>query len=193
LFGRTKHEAQPVETPVKEGGKGRPTPSRKEAEAAAKAMAKTPRTRKEMAAAERASRSLSSREIREGMKSGDERYLLPRDKGPVRRFIRDYVDSRWRAGDYVIPMMVLALMTGFVGSRDVAVGVNLMVMVLLLLTVISMGFLRFSVRREVRRRFPDAPMKGVAYYAIARALQMRFMRMPKTAVKVGQQLPDTYR
>jgi hypothetical protein len=28
---------------------------------------------------------------------------------------------------------------------------------------------------------------------MTRSLQMRFMRMPKAQVKIGQQLPDTYR
>jgi hypothetical protein len=193
LFGRSKHEAQPVETPVKDGGKGRPTPSRKEAEAAAKALAKTPRTRKEQAAAQRLARGSSSREVREGMKAGDERFLMARDKGPVRRFIRDYVDTKWRAGDYVLPFMLVALMVGFVGGRDVAIGINFLVLVLMLMGIVSTVFLRFSVRRELRRRFPDESLKGTTYYAAIRAIQMRFMRIPKAQVKIGQQLPDTYR
>ena len=33
-------------------------------------------------------------ERRERMMAGDDAYLLPRDKGPVRRYVRDIVDSR---------------------------------------------------------------------------------------------------
>ncbi len=58
MFRRSKSETVISEPTVdKVGGKGRPTPTRKEAEAAAKARAKTPRTRKEQAAAQRATRS----------------------------------------------------------------------------------------------------------------------------------------
>ena len=43
------------------------------------------------------------------------------------------------------------------------------------------------------RRFPDESTKGLTYYAITRALQMKFMRLPKPQVKIGQQLGDRYR
>ena len=43
------------------------------------------------------------------------------------------------------------------------------------------------------RRFPDSPTKGLTYYAITRALQMKFMRLPKSKVKIGQTLPEDYR
>ena len=43
------------------------------------------------------------------------------------------------------------------------------------------------------RRFPDEPTKGTTYYAITRALQMKFMRLPKAQVKIGQELPEHYR
>ena len=39
-------------------------------------------------------RTEQNAQMREGMKTGDERYLPQRDKGPVKRFIRDFVDSR---------------------------------------------------------------------------------------------------
>jgi hypothetical protein len=56
-----------------------------------------------------------------------------------------------------------------------------------------MVVLRFRVRREISRRFPDSPTKGLTYYAITRALQMKFMRLPKSRVKIGQTLPEDYR
>ena len=39
----------------------------------------------------------------------------------------------------------------------------------------------------------DEKLKGTTFYALTRALQLRFMRIPKSRVKLGQQLPDTYR
>ena len=84
MFRRSKtaEPAAPAATD-KVGGKGRPTPTRKEAQAAAKAMAKGPADRKEAARLQRQRRNESSAKIREGMKTGDERYLPARDKGPV--------------------------------------------------------------------------------------------------------------
>ena len=39
-------------------------------------------------------------------------------------------------------------------------------------------------------RFPGESTKGTTWYAISRAMQMKFMRMPKAQVKIGQQLPE---
>ena len=71
------------------GAKGRKTPSRKEAEEARKKAMKTPMTRKEQMKREREARAQIRERQQEALKSGDERYLPVRDRGPVRRFIRD--------------------------------------------------------------------------------------------------------
>ena len=59
-----------------------------------------------------------SRKMRAAMKSGDERYLPHRDRGPVRRFIRDMVDARLRFGDIMIPVFIVMLIVqyGFYGT-----------------------------------------------------------------------------
>ena len=41
--------------------------------------------------------------------TGDEANLPLRDKGPAKRFIRDYVDARWNVGEFMLPVMVLVL------------------------------------------------------------------------------------
>ncbi len=202
MFRRSKSESAP-ETPETTSattdasarttpGKGRPTPSRKEAEAAAKARAKVPRTRKEQAAAARVARAENSARVREGMKAGDERFLLPRDKGPVRRFIRDYVDSRFSFIDVLIPMLIVVMVLGFISPTLAQVGQTIM-MLTVLLVIVDMIQLRFRVRRQLAQRFPGESTKGTTWYAISRAMQMKFMRMPKAQVKIGQQLPEHYR
>ncbi len=198
MFRRSKPDAAPVVSTspadaARRGAKGRPTPSRKEAEAAARARAKTPRTRKEMAAAQRANRSESSQKMRAAMKSGDERYLPVRDKGPERRFIRDFIDTRFSIVELLIPMMLLTLVLGYSGSLYLASIGNVILLGSLLLVVIDVVFLRMRLRRELTTRFPDAPLKGTTYYAVMRALQMKFMRLPKAQVKIGQKLPEHYR
>jgi hypothetical protein len=197
LFRRSKSETtSSVETDAtgtKVSGKGRPTPSRKEAEAAAKARAKTPRTRKEQLAAQRAVRGESSSKVRQAMRNGDERYLPPRDKGPVRRFIRDFVDVRFSFIELMLPLLVLTMILGYSGNQYLANVGNTILFGTLLLVIIDMLVLRFRLRRQLTSRFPGEPLKGTTYYAVMRALQMKFMRMPKAQVKIGQKLPEHYR
>ena len=193
MFRRTKSETPAEEATVKPGGKGRPTPSRREAEAAAKARAKTPRTRKETARAQREARTESSRSVRAAMKAGDERYYLARDKGPVRRFIRDFVDSRFSFIELMVPLLVVTMVLGYSGNARLAQIGNTVLMGTILLVALDMTLLRFRLRKQLAVRFPDEPTKGTTYYAITRALQMKFMRLPKAKVKIGQELPEHYR
>lgn len=196
MFRRSKTETSPTTDPAPAptgSGKGRPTPTRKEAEAAARARAKAPRTRKEQVAAARATRGESSRKIREAMKTGDERYLPGRDRGPVRRFVRDFVDSRFSFIELMVPILVITLILGYSGSTYLAGVANSVLFGALLLIVLDMVILRFRLRRELARRFPGESVKGTTYYAVMRALQMKFMRLPKAQVKIGQKLPETYR
>jgi hypothetical protein len=195
VFRRNKSETTPVDpdAAAKAGGKGRPTPSRKEAEAAAKARAKTPRTRKEAAAQQRLQRSQSSSKMREAMKTGDERYLPARDRGPVKRFLRDYVDSRFSFVELMIPVLLVTTVMAWSGSSTVASYGNAILFGMLLLIVTDMVRLRFKLKRELAARFPDEPTKGTTYYAVMRSLQMKFMRMPKSQIKIGQKLPERYR
>jgi hypothetical protein len=175
------------------GKKGRPTPTRKEAQALAKARAKVPRTRKEMAAAQKAGRTESSSNMRRAMKTGDERFLPARDKGPVKRFLRDYVDSHFSFIEMMIPLMLVVLVLGYTGNTTVTTYANLAMLSVFVLIIVDVVRLRFRIRRELATRFPTTSTRGTTYYAITRSLQMRFMRLPKAQVKVGQRLPDTYR
>ena len=194
LFSRSKSEPTPdPATSTKPGGKGRPTPSRKEAEAAARARAKVPRTRKELAAAQRSVRSESSQQVRAGMKAGDERYLLARDKGPVRRVVRDFVDSRFSFIELMIPLLIGTMVLGYSGNPTLQSIGNSVLFGTILLIIVDMVVMRMRLRRQLAVRFPDEPVKGTTYYAVTRALQMRFMRLPKTQVKIGQELPERYR
>ena len=194
MFRRTRQEvATPPLEETQSTGKGRPTPSRKEAEAAAKARAKPPRTRKEQAAAQRSTRGESSQRVRQGMRNGEEKYLLPRDKGPVRRFIRDFVDSRISFVEFLIPLLIITMVLGYSGNDAARGWGNAILMGTVLLVIVDMFSLRRRLRKQLAARFPEEPVKGTTYYAITRALQMKFMRLPKAKVKIGQDLPESYR
>jgi len=194
LFRRTK--SSPEETAVlpKPGGKGRPTPSRKEAEAAARERPKPPRDRKALARRQRELRSESSRQVRQAMRTGDEKHLPPRDQGPVKRFVRDFVDSRIGFSELLAPLLIVIMVLGYgaAGSAGMALA-NSLWMTTILLVAADILWLRFRVRRQVAERFPDESLKGVTWYAVMRAINLRFLRMPKPQVKIGATLPDTYR
>lgn len=189
VFRRTKTGPDPTATTeTREGGKGRPTPTRKEAEAAAKARAKVPRTRKDAARAARESRATRSAQVREAMKTGDERYLPPRDKGPQRRFLRDLVDSRLCMAELLLPLLVAIMVTTAISQR-LASGLWSGTIVLVGL---DSALLVFRVRRELRKRFPGESTRGAIIYALMRSIQLRWLRMPRRMVKLGATLPDRY-
>lgn len=187
MFRRTKSPEPAQPTIVKEGGKGRPTPSRKEAEAAAKARAKAGMDKRAAKQLLRERRAADNARMRQGLKTGDERYLPARDQGPVRRFVRDFVDARVSMAEFLLPLLVIIMLT-----QGLAPGfANGLWSATILLVAVDTTLLVFRLRREVKRRFPDEPQK-VTGYAILRAMQLRWLRLPKPQVKIGQRLPERY-
>ena len=193
-----RRKSETVESTVsvtpKPTGKNRPTPTRKEAEAAAKARAKgAAGSGRAATGATRAARAENAAKMRAAMKNGDERYLPQRDKGPVRRFVRDYIDTKITLSEWALPLVVISLLIGFVASSDVAQVINNILLILIVVIVINLAILRYLLFREISRRFPDSTKRGLTTYMAARALQMRWIRMPRAMRRVGEQLPDTYR
>ncbi|HSU47182.1 MAG TPA: DUF3043 domain-containing protein, partial [Arthrobacter sp.] len=82
-------------------GKGAPTPSRKEQEAARKRPL-VPNDRAAAKTADREARREEQARMRRAMDTGEERFLPVRDKGPQKRFARDFVDARFSLGEYVM-------------------------------------------------------------------------------------------
>lgn len=198
MFRRTKQTpattSATVESPAdKQGGKGRPTPTRKEAEAAARARAKGTMDKKAAQKVLRDSQRTNTQKMREAMKTGDERYLPARDKGPVRRFIRDYVDSRICVAEFMLPLLLAIMFLSYSGNAGLSkVGSGLWTATLLI-TLVDTVWLHFRLRKQLRRRFPNESTRGTVFYMILRVMQLRFMRMPKPQVKLGQKLPEHYR
>jgi hypothetical protein len=199
LFGRTEKPTDQA-TPAKSSTatatsappadkKGRPTPSRKEAQAAAKERARAGMDKKAAAGMLKERRADSNKKMREGMKTGDDRYLPARDKGPVRRFVRDWVDSRVTFTEFIVPAMIFILVLSATGSRTSQAGrlASGLQLAILLLFLVDIAYIRFRLSRAVRERFPDENQKGLTFYAVTRTLTPRFLRVPKTQVKIGGQ------
>jgi hypothetical protein len=171
-----------TETPAV--GKGRATPTRAEQEAARRRplVANT----KEAKAAARAELRERRERAQAGMAAGEDKYLPARDKGPQRRWVRDYVDAGWHLGEWVMALMVVVILISL-GPVEWATYGFLGLWIYIILAVGDMILLANRVKRKVAAKFGKERLeKGLGWYAAMRALQMRFMRLPKPQVKRGQ-------
>jgi hypothetical protein len=167
-------------------GKGRATPKRADRERERKERLKGSSDPRERARQERQRRANERKERSEGMMRGDERYLLPRDQGPRRKFIRDFVDGRFTASELFLPMAVVILVLGLFGSNQAeAASVSIWMLMVIFIIVDSMIWTT-QLRRALRKRFPGEPRKrGDISYAVMRGMLSRFLRTPKPQVKRG--------
>ncbi|WP_329398193.1 DUF3043 domain-containing protein [Streptomyces melanogenes] len=169
-----------------EAPKGRPTPKRSEAQTQRRRASTVPSDRKEAAKRQREVRRIELAKQREALANGDQRYLPARDKGPVRKFVRDYVDSRFCIAEFFLPLAVIILVLSMVRIGSLQnVALLLWLAVIVLIVVDSIG-LAFRLKRQLKERFPDEPTKGAVAYGLMRTLQMRRLRLPKPAVKRGE-------
>ncbi|HEX6198282.1 MAG TPA: DUF3043 domain-containing protein [Jiangellaceae bacterium] len=171
-----------AETGDRPTGKGKATPKRREAEAARKARVKPALTRRERFKRDREQMKASRQRSRQGLERGDERYLMKRDKGPVRKFVRDFVDSRRLFSEFFLPVILLILLLGFI--RPLAPLSSMLMMATVFLVIFDLVTLRFRLKRQIRERFPDDDGRHTLY-AFSRATQLRRLRIPKPTVKPG--------
>lgn len=188
LFGRNKQDETALAgatIEAKDGGKGRPTPKRKEAEAASRERARLAFDDKAARKLQRERRADDTRKMRDALKGGDERNLPARDRGPVKRFARDFVDSRITVAEFLLVALIVIMVLSYSGSTSMRnLGFSLQTVVVVL-TILDTSWLLFRLRRALRIAFPDQPIRGINGYTVMRALQMRFMRLPKPQVGLG--------
>ncbi|NEN06112.1 DUF3043 domain-containing protein [Diaminobutyricibacter tongyongensis] len=189
--GATVPANQPVaetaeETAARIAGKGAPTPTRREQEAARKRPL-VPDDRKEAARQARQKTAEARERARVGMAAGDDKYLTARDRGPQRRYVRDYVDARFNIGEFMIPVMLLVIVLTFFPQRDVQTYGIIALWAFFVIAVLDCFFLGYLVRKGLATKFGKSKVeKGVRWYAAMRALQLRVIRLPKPQVKRGQ-------
>lgn len=166
-------------------GKGAPTPSRAEQEAARKRPL-VPNDRKEAAKQARTQQAAARERARVGMAMGEDKYLPARDRGPQKKFVRDYVDARFSIGEVLIPVMFAVILLTFVPSPEVqAIGI-MALWAFFLVAVLDVVILGFILTRKVAAKFGADKAERVRWYAAMRALQLRPLRLPKPQVKRGQ-------
>lgn len=168
-----------------EAPKGRPTPKRSEAQAQRRTRVSAPASRKDSARQAKERRRAAMVRQREGMAAGDERYMRPQDKGPLRRMARDYVDARYVAAEFFLPLAVVILILSIAPSSGIKTLSLLFWLVVIVLIIIDSVRLGFGVKRQARQRMPEESTKGLVAYTLMRSLQVRRLRMPKPQVKRG--------
>lgn len=184
--------------------KGKPTPKRNQGRRgpvapAPMTTAEARRRRKEMGAkltreerkADKIARRADMAERREKMMAGEDAYLLPRDKGPVRRFARDVVDSRRNVLGLFMPAALgLIFIMLAVPSLTVQRLLSPAMLVLVLIMVIDGVIVGRKVNKLVDQKFPDNTESGwkLGFYAASRASQLRRMRAPRPQVNRGDKV-----
>jgi Flp pilus assembly protein TadB len=170
--------------PPTDAGKGRPTPKRKVSEAANKRPLVAPTTKKASRVQAKAQRDIEYR----AMQTGDERNMPAKDRGPVRRYIRDSVDSRWNLGEFFLPMAVIFLVIQFaLAKTGLAVFAILALYVYIIASVFDAWLMWRGMKKRLVAKFGIEQLpRGAAMYAVLRAFQIRPSRMPKPQVKHGQ-------
>jgi hypothetical protein len=166
--------------------KGRPTPKRSEAQTQRRSVANTPTTRKEAGKRQRDERRAQLERQRQALASGDERYLPARDKGPVRKFARDFVDSRFCIAEFFLPLAVIILVLSMVRVGSLQTIALLLWLIVIVMIVVDSIAIAMRLNKQLNARFPDANKKGAVRYALMRTLQMRRLRLPKPQVKRGE-------
>ncbi|WP_264065795.1 DUF3043 domain-containing protein [Mycolicibacterium komossense] len=187
---------------TKTAPKGRPTPKRSEsarkrgpvapapmtsAEARARRKAVAgPKLSREEKKIERNERRASMNERRERMMAGEEAYLLPRDQGPLRRYVRDIVDARRNLLGLFMPFALLLIFV-MLGVPQVQLFVSPAMLILMGLMAVDGILLARKVGNAVDVKFPNNTESRLklGLYAAGRASQIRRMRAPKPQVNRG--------
>ncbi|MBO0829900.1 MAG: DUF3043 domain-containing protein [Streptosporangiales bacterium] len=195
----TTDDAEPAPDPAQ--GKGRPTPKRREAERRRRTYVQAPQDRKQAARMMRERQSSDRQTQSRALRSGDETKLPPRDAGPVRRLVRDVVDSRRGVGGYflftTLGVLLIQILLQVATSRQyltpaasAQVQVVLMYVwyALIALVAVDSYFLVRRMNRIVRERHPDHTERGLTMYAVMRSLQIRRLRLPKPKVGPGAEI-----
>ena len=166
---------------------GKATPKRRET--TRRTVEKAPVDRREAARRMREKQKAERLERRAGMLAGDEKYLLPRDRGGERGLVRDIVDSRRTIGTWFFGMTFIVMLIGFNRSLNPSVylAANLLFLLFALATLVDSFFICRRVKALVTERFPKTTQKigSLYFYAIMRAISFRFIRNPKPKVKPG--------
>jgi len=183
-------------------GKGRPTPKRRDT-TPVRGPVSAPKTRKEAyrwqkqqttrptsggaaggAGATKGGKRQSGLAHREALRRGDPDALPKRDRGPVRKIARDWVDSHRMISNYMLILFPLMVVGYFIQYLNIAV-------IALLFTIVVEWYLTGRrIRALAASRLDDVREGpwGLGFYAGSRAYMPRRWRMPGPQVQIGDSI-----
>ena len=203
MFSRKKHAddthapAEEPAAPTASGKKGRPTPTRKQAQARNNRPL-VPADRKEAKRRANQARNARFRAEQEALITGDEQHLPARDKGRVRRFVRDWVDARWSFGEFVMPLILLSLLLlmvltlfadrmGLQTASALLIGSTILMYGSFVVVILESTIVWRRIRKRLAERYPnDEIPRGTWYYCFSRMLFLRRWRSPRPQVARGE-------
>ncbi len=165
-------------------GKGRPTPKRSEAQNKRTGpVAPPPTSRREAAKQLRQKQAANRQRVRAGSIRGDDDVLLKRDRGPVRKMVRELIDSRRSLGFILLPLALLVIVSGLFKNPGLQAFTFAIWVASLAAVAIDMLFTGFVISRTIKQVFPDEPRwKGHIRYGLMRTTVMRRFRVPRPTV-----------
>lgn len=185
---KESNEANVTETtPDKMAGtKGKPTPTRKQSQSN-RAQPLVANSRRPVSSADKAAVADARERARQGYAAGEDKFLPARDKGPQRRFVRDFVDARTSLGEWMLPLMIVIVVTTFIDNMVVQSISLFTIWGYLAILIVDSVILGTKLKRALIAKFGAEKLQpGFQWYAIMRSIQIRKLRMPKTQVKRGQ-------
>jgi Protein of unknown function (DUF3043) len=196
--GTQAPEAPAKSKPPAQTGKGRPTPKRSEAEAnryrSVTGSTTSGRNRSSTAAPSRKLTPEEKSKVRsernkqvQAMRRGEEWALQPRDRGPMKKLARDYVDAHRRPSEFYMYALIVLVIALVAGKAHKALNSDLQFLLLAIIAVIIVDamLLRRSISKLAKERLPGQSTRGITFYAIMRALQLRRFRNPAPRIKPG--------
>jgi Protein of unknown function (DUF3043) len=122
------------------------------------------------------------------VRRGDDSALTARDRGPARRFARDYVDARRSVIGLFMPVALPVIVLGYSHVALLTLLANFGLYAFVLGSIIDSVRMSRGIRKQVAIRFPNEPTKGLGLYAVMRAMQFRRIRIPGPRVARGAKL-----
>ena len=192
-------EAPAKSKPPAQTGKGRPTPKRSAAEAnryrsitgsttSGRGPKTAPAPGRKLTPDEKAKVRTDRNKQLQAMRRGEEWALQPRDRGPMKKLARDYVDAHRRPSEFYMYALIVLVIALVAGKAHKALNSDLQFLLLAIIAVIIVDaiLLRRSINKLAKERLPGESTRGITFYAIMRALQLRRFRNPAPRIKPGE-------
>jgi hypothetical protein len=168
--------------------KGKATPKRKEAVAKTKINSITAPATKATKSRDKDALRAARAAARAAYMRGDENALPVRDKGPVKKYVRNYVDSRRTIGEFFLPAIMAVLVLTMIPNKYIQLFAILFMYSLMLYSFVSGLLFSRKIKKIIEVKFPGESTKGVGIYGFLRSTQIRRLRAPQPQVNRGDNI-----